>query len=102
MSDKTSCKVAVRTFERDGILIFEVRDDGCGMDYEIKKKVFTTFFSTKESSRGTGLGLLVTRRIAQEHGGKVTLESTEGEGSIFRLEFPRNRLPESTEEQTGG
>ncbi|MFH1742494.1 MAG: PAS domain-containing protein [bacterium] len=98
MSDKTDSKVTLKTFERADALIYEVSDNGCGMDYEIKQKVFTTFFSTKESSRGTGLGLLVTRRITQEHGGKVTLESSEGEGSVFRLEFPRNRLPELTEE----
>ena len=94
MSDNKDCGVQMRTLERDGTIIFQVEDDGCGMDYEVKKKVFTTFFSTKESSKGTGLGLLVTRRITQEHGGRVTLDSTEGEGSIFRLEFSRDRLPQ--------
>jgi len=64
------------------------------MDYEIKKKVFTNFFSTKGSDKGTGLGLLTTRKIVQEHGGKVSSESTQGMGSTFRLEFPRDRLPQ--------
>ena len=73
--------------------MFEVSDNGAGMDYEVKKRVFTKFFSTKGSDRGTGLGLLTTRKIVQEHGGKVSFESTEGEGSTFRLEFPRCRLP---------
>jgi signal transduction histidine kinase len=63
------------------------------MDYEVKKNVFTSFFSTKGSSRGTGLGLLTTRKIVQEHGGTVSFESTEGVGSLLRMEFPRNRLP---------
>jgi signal transduction histidine kinase len=63
------------------------------MDAEIKKKVFTSFFSTKASGRGTGLGLLTTKKIVQEHGGRVSFDSTEGEGSTFRLEFPRARLP---------
>ena len=98
MSDKTDCEVRVRTTERDGVIQFEVADDGCGMDYDVKKKVFTSFFTTKATSKGTGLGLLVTRKTAMEHGGKVTMESTEGEGSVFRIEFPRSLLPELTED----
>jgi PAS domain S-box-containing protein len=96
MSENEKCNVVLRVFERDATIIFEVQDDGCGMDYEVKQKVFTTFFSTKGSTKGTGLGLLVTRRITQEHGGKIELDSQEGKGSVFRLVFPRSRLPELT------
>jgi len=84
--------------EQDDVLTFEVSDDGCGMDYDIKQKVFTNFFSTKASGKGTGLGLLTTRKIVQEHGGKVSFESTEERGSVFRLEFPRENLPEPEKE----
>lgn len=94
MSDRSGGHVRVSTSENDGTLVFEVADDGTGMDSEIGKKVFTKFFSTKDSERGTGLGLLTTKKIVQQHGGKVSFESTEGVGSVFRLEFPRNRLPE--------
>ncbi|MFO8057052.1 MAG: PAS domain S-box protein [bacterium] len=97
MSDKKDCEIRLKTFEENGTLYFEVADNGTGMDYEVKKKVFTTFFSTKGTSKGTGLGLLVTKRIAQEHGGKVELDSQEGKGSTFRLVFPRQRLPELTD-----
>ena len=38
------------------------------------------------------MGLLTTRKIVQEHGGKITVESREGKGSCFRMEFPRKRL----------
>jgi PAS domain S-box-containing protein len=93
ISDKGPHHVTLSTREEEGSLIFEVADDGAGMDYEIKKKIFTTFFSTKGSGKGTGLGLLTTRKIVQEHGGKVSFESGEGAGSVFRLEFPRDRLP---------
>jgi signal transduction histidine kinase len=82
------------TEDRDGTLVFEVADDGVGMDYEIRKKIFSNFFSTKATGKGTGLGLLTTRKIVQEHGGKVSFDSTEGAGSVFRLEFPRDRLPQ--------
>jgi signal transduction histidine kinase len=94
MSDRPGGHVLVSTAERDGTLVFEVADDGTGMDAEIGKKVFTNFFSTKDSERGTGLGLLTTKKVVQQHGGKVSFESTEGVGSVFRLEFPRDRLPE--------
>ena len=97
MSNKPNRSVTLSTGEEDGTLVFEVADDGCGMDYEVKQKVFTNFFSTKGSGKGTGLGLLTTRKIVQEHGGKVRFDSTEGEGSVFRMEFPRNRLPRPTE-----
>jgi signal transduction histidine kinase len=44
-------------------------------------------FSTKER-RGTGLGLLITQKIAQEHGGTVTVQSQHGEGSTFTIRLP--------------
>jgi signal transduction histidine kinase len=93
ISDKPGRHVTLTSRDTDGLLTFEVADDGTGMDYEVKKNVFTSFFSTKGSNRGTGLGLLTTRRIVQEHGGRVSYESTEGVGSVFRMEFPRDRLP---------
>jgi PAS domain S-box-containing protein len=99
MSTQEGCRVTVSTREEDGVLTFEVIDDGCGMDYDIKQKVFTNFFSTKASGKGTGLGLLTTRKIVQEHGGKVSFDSTEGEGSVFRLQFPRENLPQPQQEE---
>ncbi len=98
MSTRETHHVVLSTRERDGVLTFEVADDGCGMDYDIKQKVFTNFFSTKASGKGTGLGLLTTRKIVQEHGGRVSFESSEGEGSVFRLEFPRESLPQPPRE----
>jgi len=73
----------------DGDLVFEVSDNGQGMDYEISRKVFSKFFSTKGSDKGTGLGLLTTRRIVHQHGGRISFDSTQGEGSVFRIELPR-------------
>lgn len=93
-SDNPGCEVTLRVDEESDCVIFEVCDTGCGMDYEIKNKVFTTFFTTKGLG-GTGLGLMVTRKIVQEHGGTITVNSTPGEGSSFRLAFPRDRLPKA-------
>ena len=79
--------------EENGVLIYEVADNGLGMDYEISKKVFSKFFTTKGSDRGTGLGLLTTKRMVHQHGGHISFTSTEGEGSTFRIELPRDALP---------
>lgn len=84
-------KVVLRTFQQDDELVFEVTDNGSGMDWEVKGKVFTTFFTTK-GNKGTGLGLLTTRKIVQEHGGRVEVESNPGEGATFRIRLTRRRL----------
>lgn len=101
MSEKKSRRVTLRTSESDGVLAYEVVDDGCGMDYDVKKKIFTTFFSTKGAG-GTGLGLLTTRKIVQEHGGKILVESNPGEGTAFRILLPREKLPGLTEGAANG
>jgi len=101
MSEKDEGIVTLRTKEKDGTIIFEVTDNGIGMDYDVKKKVFTSFFSTKGSHEGTGLGLLVTKKTVQEHGGRIEFDSQPEEGTRFTLEFPRNRLPEPTPGETG-
>jgi len=93
-SEKDS-RVHVCVSDRDGVLRYSVKDDGVGMDYDLKQKVFTTFFTTKGLG-GTGLGLLTTRKIIQEHGGRIELESTPGEGSTFTILLPRDRLPATT------
>ena len=92
MSDNDESHVVVRIYEKDDAIIYEIIDDGCGMDYEVKKKVFTNFFTTKGLG-GTGLGLLTTKKNVQEHGGKIDVESQPGKGTTFRIILPRGRLP---------
>jgi two-component system NtrC family sensor kinase len=80
--------VQVKTIlEHDGTLRFDVSDNGCGMDEEVKKKLFTTFFSTKEG-RGTGLGLLIAQKIVQDHAGTIWVKSQPGKGSTFTIRLP--------------
>ena len=98
-SDKPEPCVTLSTREKDGVIIFQVADNAGGIDSEMRQKVFTNFFSTKATGKGTGLGLLTTRRIVQDHGGSVSFDSTENVGSVFRLEFPRSRLPKPTAEE---
>jgi PAS domain S-box-containing protein len=103
MSEREGCTITVRLLDRDDALVVEVVDTGCGMDYEVKQKAFTSFFTTKASG-GTGLGLLLTRKIVQQHGGIIDLESRPGVGTTFRIRFPRERLPKPphTEEAHDG
>ena len=97
VADNEELTVTIRVNEREGVISYEVADTGCGMDYEVKRKVFTTFFSTKGLG-GTGLGLLLTRKIVTEHGGSIEVESTPGQGSVFRIDLPRRRLPDVSAE----
>ncbi|MBN1335650.1 MAG: HAMP domain-containing protein [Deltaproteobacteria bacterium] len=73
---------------RDGIEI-AVRDDGKGMDEKTRGRAFDPFFSTRPD--GTGLGLAITRRIIEDHGGRVTLETTRGSGCRVALVLPAAR-----------
>ena len=91
MSEKKGNEVLIRVRDDRNKLLFEVSDNGSGIEYEIKQKIFTTFFTTK-GGEGTGLGLLTTRKIVQEHGGDIEVESEPGQGAVFRMKFARSRL----------
>jgi signal transduction histidine kinase len=81
------CSVVIRTRkDKDGVR-FDVEDNGMGMTKEVQEKLFDRFFSTK-GGRGTGLGLMVTRKIVDEHGGTMSFESEPGKGTTFSMLFP--------------
>ena len=79
--------LSLRTQSADGNLIIEVRDTGIGMDAALQARIFDPFFSTKRNE-GTGLGLSITRDLVQRAGGDITVSSTLGEGSCFRVRLP--------------
>jgi len=70
-------------------LVLSVADTGPGIPEEIQEQIFEPYFSTK--AKGTGLGLVTVRRVAEDHGGEVTVRSAPGEGSEFVLRIPRRR-----------
>lgn len=85
--DKEHC-VCVRTIrEEQKFIRFEVEDNGAGMSDEVRAKIFTSFFSTK-GGQGTGLGLLVTMKLVDEHGGTIGVTSSLGKGTTFTIRFP--------------
>jgi PAS domain S-box-containing protein len=80
--------VSVKTTrESDRLIRFDVSDNGSGMSEELKEKLFTSFFSTK-GHRGTGLGLMVTRKLIEEHGGSIEVDSQLGFGTTFTMHLP--------------
>ncbi|HXW68283.1 MAG TPA: HAMP domain-containing sensor histidine kinase [Dissulfurispiraceae bacterium] len=77
----------------DGISFVTVRisDTGGGIPQDKLDKIFEPFFTTKVSTRGIGLGLSISKRIMEEHGGFIKVESTVGAGTTFTLYFPKYR-----------
>jgi len=81
-------EVILRTLKPQGWAVeYQVTDNGCGMDEETKSKVFHIFFSTK-GSRGTGLGLMIAKKIVDEHEGGIDLSSEKGSGTVFMVRLP--------------
>ena len=92
--------IDVSTHVDDDRVLFEVRDAGIGIPRGDLERIFERFYRVDQArsreTGGTGLGLAIVRHVAQAHGGEVTVESIEGQGSTFRLSFPtRIVLPTS-------
>ena len=90
--------VHVETTRIEAELVIRVRDNGCGIAVEHLPRLFERFYRVdKARSRklgGTGLGLAIVKHIAQAHGGRATVQSTPGQGSVFSVHLPlsgRNR-----------
>ncbi len=69
-------------------VLIEFADTGTGMNEEIRSHLFEPFYTTKETGRGSGLGLVVVRQVVREHGGKIEVESREGQGTRFLITLP--------------
>ena len=81
-------QVQIKTGRKDGWAVeYKVTDTGIGMDDDIRQKIFQSFFSTK-GTHGTGIGLMMTKKIIDRHGGKIRVESEVGNGSTFRVCLP--------------
>jgi len=65
-----------------------VRDTGAGIAPEVAGRIFDPFFTTKPVGEGTGLGLTISHRIVEEHGGSIDVESAPGAGTAFVITLP--------------
>jgi signal transduction histidine kinase len=81
-------EISVSRKEHRGELaaMVEIRDRGHGMDAQVKRRALDPFFTTRPS--GTGLGLPIVQRIVEAHGGELTIESAEGQGTTVTLAIP--------------
>jgi signal transduction histidine kinase len=78
--------LTIEAASREGELEIRITDTGPGMDTETASRVFEPFFTRK--AKGIGLGLPVTKRIVEKHGGSIFAESAPGEGTTFLLTLP--------------
>ena len=83
MSDGGKLSVTAR-HEADDVVI-EVSDTGCGMSEETRERIFTPYFTTKET--GTGLGMAITAQIIEEHNGEISVDSQEGVGTTVTVKL---------------
>ncbi|MCP4703659.1 MAG: PAS domain-containing protein [candidate division Zixibacteria bacterium] len=89
-TNKSDHTLVVRLHGNSDKVVFEIEDNGIGMDQETREKAFSLFFSSKGAG-GTGLGLFIANKIAQAHGGCIDVQSEEGKGCHFVVELLRKR-----------
>ena len=66
---------------------YQIIDNGCGMPPAIRKNIFHSFFTTK-GTNGTGIGLMISKKIIDEHHGVIEVETRKGSGSTFIVKLP--------------
>lgn len=87
-SSDTPKEVLLETTKPEGWGVeYKVTDNGCGMPDEVREKLFTSFFSTKGAT-GTGIGLMITKKVVDAHEGVIQFEAEEGVGSAFTIRLP--------------
>jgi two-component system NtrC family sensor kinase len=80
--------LTLRAFNQANSVIIEIEDTGAGIAADNLSKIFEPFFTTKEVGRGTGLGLAVCYGIVTDHGGRLSVRSSEGHGTTFSILLP--------------
>jgi signal transduction histidine kinase len=81
-------KVVVKLVSEPGCAVITVADNGPGVPDEQREQIFEPFYSTKQRDEGTGLGLSLCRKLAEDHGGELSLDDAYANGAKFRLRLP--------------
>jgi two-component system NtrC family sensor kinase len=89
MNDRGTVTLRTRWAPDTRSIIAEIIDQGEGIRRSDLPKIFEPFFTTKPPGRGTGLGLSICYAIVAEHDGRIEVDSEPGQGSVFRIIFPR-------------
>lgn len=79
---------ADENFSPGSCFCLSVADTGVGMDEIVMSRIFEPFYTTKNASEGTGMGLSIVKGIVDNHGGLIRVDSKSGEGTTFRIYFP--------------
>lgn len=79
--------------------VIEIRDAGCGMSEEVKRRIFEPYFSTKTNNNKLGMGLYLVDKVVRNHGGFIELESESGKGTCFSIYIPTKRPEREIAEQ---
>jgi signal transduction histidine kinase len=97
-------RVTVEAQRNDGTVAVQVRDTGIGMSDDVQAHIFDKFYRSPEAraveAQGLGIGLFLTRQLVRAHNGEITVTSTAGAGSTFRVTVPL--LPDPSEEDVHG
>lgn len=86
MANRNIRNLTITTDIMNGMFVLKIKDTGVGIPSENLNKIFEPFFTTK--TKGTGLGLTISKNIIESHGGKIEVESVFGEGSSFNIYLP--------------
>ncbi len=95
--------ITLRTgMEDDKTVRIEIQDNGTGIPKEVLPKIFDPFFTTKPIGQGTGMGLSISFKIIQEHGGKILVDTEAGVGTVFSILLPVKPVERAQAEHVGG
>lgn len=90
--------IHIRSREQDGCAVIEVQDTGEGIPADVLPRIFEPYFSTKSPTDGTGLGLPISKRIVEKHGGRLDVVSAPGQGTTFTVVLPIEGNPALAED----
>jgi signal transduction histidine kinase len=96
--DKDSHAIRLGIRRDPQVMVIEVEDNGMGMDQETREKLFSLFFSSK-GIKGTGLGLFISNKIVDKHGGSIGVDSEPGRGAKFEIRLPLVASPSIKSEE---
>ena len=89
--------ITLRTSMQDATTVrIQIQDNGKGIPAEVLPRIFDPFFTTKPIGQGTGMGLSISYKIIQEHGGQITVDSEQGAGTTFTILLPINPVAASS------
>ena len=91
-NDKPQGQVSISSFENGKYVRFDIKDNGMGIGKEYHEKIFGVFqtLESKDKNDSTGIGLTIVKKLIEQQGGAITLDSELGKGSCFSFTWPKN------------